>query len=284
MSLEVDVQVEISTEDARETIVEAALNGQDVRAHGYDIWLPTVVRQHLQSVLQAKYKVNARQAYEWTTRNDYRRYSRPFCDAAWDLCLRGILRPGVTHVGEHATPEGNGGSGYSLTAYGKTWIAEAGLLDAVPHEPGRIAEMLQGFVAQFGAAFGERSYEAVRCYYSRAYLATCAMCGAAAESIILCCAAEKRGDVDTVLDEYMSRGGRGRVLTFVTGQLPDHLRRPFSEFMHLLTYWRDSSSHGQAMGLSEVEAFTAVIMLVRLAQLVSSNWSIIVGQSEASGA
>jgi hypothetical protein len=41
------------------------------------------------------------------------------CDILWQLCLRGILRPGVRFVGGQSVTDGQG---YSLTLKGEIWV------------------------------------------------------------------------------------------------------------------------------------------------------------------
>jgi len=77
----------------------------------------------------------------------------------------------------------------------------------VPIEKGRFAELLDSSGKRFGNAFRERSQEAIRCYGANAYFACCAMCGAAAESIIIAVAVTKTGDETKVLRDYQSAGG-----------------------------------------------------------------------------
>jgi hypothetical protein len=66
-----------------------------------------------------------------------------FYAAAWDLCRRGILRPGVRSYLAQATAAGASGNGYSITPFGFKWLSEAEKDDFVPTEPGRFAQMLE---------------------------------------------------------------------------------------------------------------------------------------------
>ena len=45
--------------------------------------------------------------------------------AAWDLCRRGILRPGVRAYNAQAAADGASGNGYSITPFGQQWLAES---------------------------------------------------------------------------------------------------------------------------------------------------------------
>ena len=81
------------------------------------------------------------------------------------------------------------------------------------------------------------------------------MCGAAAESILLAVAINRRGDAASVLRDYRTGGGRNRVERSLLGQVGEPVSLRFHMFMDLLNYWRDDSSHGVASTIDEPEAF-----------------------------
>ena len=169
--------------------------------YGYDIYIPNVIRWHLHLAGLREHHEVEQQVYT---------LSSIFYAAAWELCRRGVIRPGVREMGLQATSEGSAGDGYSITPFGEQWAAESDHDDFVPTEPQRFAQMLKPYQALCGPGFYERAQEAVRCYGAHAYLACCAMCGAAAESILLAAAIAKR-DEETVLKTYASASGRSRV-------------------------------------------------------------------------
>jgi len=92
-----------------------------------------------------------------------------FADAAWELCRRGILRPGVREHQAQAVDEG----GFSITKFGVEWLKERQEDTFVPTEPERFAELLAPYRDRFGLGFHERAQQAVRCYGAHAYLACC---------------------------------------------------------------------------------------------------------------
>ena len=92
------------------------------------------------------------------------------------------------------------------------------------------------------------------------------MCGAAAESIYLALASEAIKPEAEVLAMYAGAGGRGRVERLLLGRAADQVRREFSGFLVLLKYWRDDAAHGRASAISETEAFTSLMLLVRFAR------------------
>lgn len=194
-----------------------------------------------------------------------------FFAAGWELCRRGILRPGVNEYGAQATDQGNAGSGYSITPFGRQWLAEADRDDYVPTEPGRFAQMISVYRDRFGDGFHERGQEAVKCYSAHSYLACCAMSGAAAESILLATAIAKRNE-NEVVRQYMTANGRRKVENIVLGKAREPLKREYHGYSSLLKYWRDSAAHGQTSGVKENEAYTAIALLLRFAMFTNDNW------------
>lgn len=194
-----------------------------------------------------------------------------FYAAAWDLCRRGIIRPGIRAMGLQSTPDGSAGNGYSITPFGKVWLTESDRDDYIPTEPGRFSEMLKPFQDDFGPGFYERAQQAVRCYGAHAYLACCAMCGAAAESIFLAIAIKKK-DEDEILRIYRSSNGRSKIENIIVGKARSQIQNEFRGFTILLKYWRDEAAHGHASGIADNEAYTSLALLLRFAHFVKDHW------------
>lgn len=209
---------------------------------------------------------------EHASERELRALSPGLYGAAWELARRGILRPGVKEYGGQVEPQGCGGAGFTVTLRGREWLREAVPYDYVPTEPGRFAKILANFVPRFGPGFAERSQEAIRCYGALAYVACCAMCGAAAESILLAVAIAATGNAEKVLTSYESAGGRGRVENLVVGKRPKAVQDEFRADLNLLKYWRDAAAHGQKSGITESEAYTSLALLLRFAQFVNDRW------------
>lgn len=77
-------------------------------AYGYGIYLPALVRAHL-----------AKQGVQHHEQETQLQEMMPMLyAAAWDLCRRGILRPGVRAYNAQATPDGASGNGYTITPFG----------------------------------------------------------------------------------------------------------------------------------------------------------------------
>jgi hypothetical protein len=223
--------------------------------YGYDIYIPNLLRELTDN--------DEREAQE---------LSPVFFDAAWELCRRGILRPGIRAMREQATQEGGSGAGFSVTPFGRKWIQEPDRDLYVPTEPERFAEMMEPLSRRFGPGFHERSQEAVRAYGAHAYLACCVMCGAAAESVLLATAIAKKQDEESVLRMYRTANGRRQVENLVIGKAIEQLQRELRGLTPLLKYWRDEAAHGTPSKISENEAYTSLAMLLRYAMFIDKNW------------
>ncbi len=195
----------------------------------------------------------------------------PFLNAIWDLCIRGILRPGAVTYNSGNIPTSNH---YALTNYGLQWLQQTNLTESVPIEYGRFSQLLARHDIRFGEAYHVRAQEAVRCYESHTYFACCAMCGAAAESILLALAFKKMGEEDALRD-YQRPGGRHRIRNRLVGQIKNEIQTRFDSCLELLNYWRDESAHGVARSIGEEESFTSMLLLLRFAQLSSNEWDVI---------
>lgn len=233
--------------------------------YGYDMYVPNVLREYVRS---------SGECPDTPEGHKHLKAASPvFFDAAWELCRRGIIRPGVQMIGAQSTDEGSAGSGFSVTPFGRQWLSEATEDNWVPTEPGRFAEMLEPFRDRFGPGFYSRAQEAIRCYGAHAYLACCAMCGAAAESVLLATAIAKTGDEEKVLKAYATAKGRLNVESMVLGQAREELKREFRGLTGLLKYWRDDAAHGSPSTIAENEAYTSLAMLLRYASFAHQNWA-----------
>ena len=252
----------MNQEDATNLLVQGMRSPNQCSSYGYEIYLPLMIRAHLES-----------QGIQHIEQEQKLREMIPhFYASAWDLCRRGILRPGVHSYMAQATDDGNAGNGYSITPFGKKWLSESDRDDYVPTEPGRFAEMLQEYQDRFGPGFYERAQEAVRCYGAHAYLACCAMCGGASESIILALAIAKKNE-EYVLKAYASSKGRSRVENMVIGQANKFLKREYQGYSSLIKYWRDESAHGKVSEITDNEAYTSIALLLRFAKFADDNWN-----------
>ena len=259
-------------EDAATFIVDciAKPRPSGYSSYGYEVYLPNVIADYLREIEQP-------QGHESMWRNGPRavELSPLFYEAAWNLCRRGILRPGVRRLGGQS--DGGGGDGYSVTTLGRTWIAE-GAPASVLIDPSRLSEFFASFSKRLGTAFLQRAVEAARCHAFGCYLASCAMCGASAESILLAVASAKSGDEEAVFKAYRSAGGRQKVIEQIVKALPPSIAGPFRSATGLLSFWRDEAAHGTATEISEIEAHEAVARLIRFAQFTNDRWQELTAQ------
>src|SRR6516225_2083053 len=113
--------------------------------YGYEIWLPLVVDAYLREKEQTPenpnpFRPNCPRAAE---------LSPLFLEAAWHLCRRGILRPGIKAFGAQATPEGASGYGYCLTTHGRRWI-DQGASAVFLADPDRLSQMFNKLSERLG--------------------------------------------------------------------------------------------------------------------------------------
>jgi hypothetical protein len=228
--------------------------------YGIDIWITGTVRSY------------------WARRIDPHgitaEHHLPFYDAAWELCRIGVLRPGPRAAMGIPGPTGAdmfSSDGYSITEFGRAWFADPNRRTA--GDPSRMSEIFASFEATYGPGFAHRANEAIRCHRTGNYLAACVMAGAAAESILLAVAIAKIGDEAKVLKEYASAGGRARVTNSVVSGLIGSIARTFQAALQVLHFWRDDAAHGMATTITEVEAYSSLTQLLRLAQFSSDRWA-----------
>lgn len=254
--------------DAAKYIIELLRNPRSDYSHyGYGMYMTNVIHQYI-----VDHEEGSPQTHHGNSARA-KELSPMFYAAAWDLCRMGVLRPGIKAMGGQATDDGASGNGYSLTPYGEKWIEEVDHLGFLIATPDRFSELVEPYKELIGAGFIQRAYEANRAYYAGAYLAAVAMCGAAAESILIAVAVAKTGDENDVLAKYRSSGGRRKVENLLLGQASAELKRSISSFTELLHYWRDEAAHGTASEISELEAHEALARLLRFAQVVKDRWT-----------
>ena len=254
----------MNEEDALNFLVGRLRAGDSFSSYGYDVYVYDVINRYLELERSLRNDVEQQRPRE--------ELSPVFLNAAWELCRRGVLRPGIRRLGAQETRPGSAGLGFTVTHFGRAWLEERDRDDFIPTEPGRFAELIARHDGRLGPAFHERAQEAIRCYGAHAPLACCAMCGAAAEAALLAVTIAKTGDEENVLGTYNSSGGRGRVQNMLLGQARDQIKRPFQNYLELLKYWRDQAAHGQASGINDEEAYTSLALLLRLTAFVDDHW------------
>ncbi len=267
-------EVKVSLENALDYMVKwlRAPVKHSFSDYGYEMYLPNVMRHFVQEHFSIHYS---------ESEPHLRKMSPTFYSAAWELCRRGILRPGIKSYGEQATPDGASGNGYSVTPFGRQWLAENDRDTFVPTEPERFGQLIEPYREVFGLGFHQRAQEAVRCYGAHAYLACCVMAGAAVESVLLNIAIQKTGNEEEVLREYQSAGGRKKIENLILGQASTKIKNGFFGFSELMKYWRDDAAHGKATTISDLEALTALALLLRFSAFAADNWSELISSKTA---
>lgn len=192
-----------------------------------------------------------------------------FYEAAWELCRRGIVRPGIKTSGDQATEEG----GYSLTVAGRAALPTMDATTILLAQPGALASALAGYHQRFGDGFRQRSLQAIRCRNAEAWLACCAMVGAAAESILLALAITKVGNEEQVLKLYRQSGGRRKVLTAIVAQANSHRRDTLTTSSGIISMWRDEAAHGMESSIGQANADEALRQLLHMCQWVDREWA-----------
>lgn len=253
-------------DDALKFIVSCLRDPQHIGNYGYEVYISNITSKYAHEVE----KVSPGDP-GGLQRRSHQLFSI-FCEAAWELSRRGILRPGIKEPHAQETPEGANGGGYMVTTAGRTWLKEAEHMEFISVEPSRFAQIIGAFRTDFGDGFLQRSQEASKCYFATAYLSCCVMCGAATESILLRLAIEREKDEEKVMKTYNSSGGRGRIEMMLIGGSPDPIKKRFLALTDILKYWRDDASHGTFSDISEFEAHEALTRLLRFANFAKDNW------------
>jgi hypothetical protein len=115
------------------SLLRSEQRASEFRGYGYDVYLPKVGEVFAREVG----RLSPQDPHGLTRRAE--EISPILYDAAWVLCRRGILRPGVRRQREQATDDGSGGNGYSTTSVGRTWLFATEQPVFVPVEPSRVA-------------------------------------------------------------------------------------------------------------------------------------------------
>src|SRR6516165_4132669 len=232
---------------------------------GYDAYLPNIVVAFIVEIEEST--EHPSMIYNGARS---RQLSPLFYEAAWELSRRGILRPGIRQFGGQ---EDGSSDGYSLTTRGRDWLQNVAGDVLVLLEPTRLGRTFASLSRRLGPGFLQRANEASRCHTYGLNLACCAMCGAAAESILLTIAIARSGDDESTMRLYRTSQGRRKVTDQVVGSSRKEIGDPFRSATGLLSYWRDDAAHGAASNISEIEAHEALSRLLRFAQFANDNWA-----------
>jgi hypothetical protein len=248
----------VELDEAIAILIELLRRGQ-ARGYGYDLY----ARRGAEEAALRLHPHNPNPR-EQTIRD----LSPLFFEAAWELCRRGIVRPGIKRAGDQAVEEG----GYSLTVAGLRDLDNLDATSLLLAQPGSLAATLAGYRNRYGEGFHQRALEAIKCRNTEAWLACCTMVGAAAESILLALAIAKSGNEAAVLATYRRAHGRQQVLNLIVGQAPGPRRDTITTFAAIVSLWRDEAAHGKASPLSTANADEALRQLLHMCQWVDREW------------
>jgi hypothetical protein len=246
-------------DEAIAILLDLLRNGR-AGGYGYDLYART----------GAEAAARQRHPHEHYLEVPLRELSPIFYEAAWELCRRGIVRPGVRRSGDQAVEEG----GYSLTVAGRAALANLDNTIILIAQPGSLAGTFNGYRQLFGDGFHQRAMEAIRCRNAEAWLACCAMVGAAAESVLLAIAITKEGDAERVLRVYRGNRGRQAVLNMIVGQADAQRRNTLTTFAGIVSLWRDDAAHGQASLIDTSNADEALRQLLHMCQWVAREYNL----------
>lgn len=137
----------IEIDDAISFLLELARHPRQTSYsnYGYEIYLPNIIHAFLSE------RDGARLHGYITDQPEAKSIYPQFCDAAWELCRRGILRPGLKKIGGQAT--GASGEGYLITAVGRAWLKTVDEISFVSTEPSRFGQMAARFQDRLGDGY-----------------------------------------------------------------------------------------------------------------------------------
>lgn len=262
--------------ELRKAQKKSALNSSGLHWADYDVHLNTTVTKlmHIKQIPDINDVVNSlnrsyqdRQALELRINT----LQRAVSDALWELCRRGILRPGTNHLGSQHASVNDIHEGFTVTAYGQNWLETYTQEDILPATPERFTQIFYSFQALFGKSFFRRAKEAVSCYQGGNYLACCVMCGTAIESILLS-AAFIVSDREEIIKMYYGKNGRGRVEKLLFDNTKDHIKNYYKKYTDLIGYWRNESGHGEESDIDINEAYVGMLTLLRFSEFMRDHW------------
>lgn len=249
----------MNSEEALAYAIQLLKEGK-AKKYGYDYFAASVARRV--ATLETKDK-DPREIERKTAE-----YHNLFAEAGWVLSLRGILRPGVNELRGQALPEG----GYTFTDAGKAKVDQLDDATVLLFQSSSLISTFEGFEDRFGAGFVQRATEAVHCRDAGLWYSACAMCGAAAEAVLLETAVAKNGDREAVLRAYRASGGRSKILNLITGTASAYLKMTLKDFSGIIGSWRDDAGHGAAVNISEANAAEALRQLLHMCQWIQKEW------------
>jgi hypothetical protein len=200
-----------------------------------------------------------------------------FADSCWFLALQGLIRPStITPHGTTGGTHGANGMYFSITQSGKEWLKSHTGEYFIFVNAEQYKAIVEPFSSHFGEVFIVRSREAGSCYQSCNYYATCAMAGAATESIILSIGTKILGSIEEVKKTYNKAGGRNKLSNKIKSGLSKDLQDGINHNVEMLNYWRDESAHGSCNNITKFEASNSLEKLLNFSRLIHTKWDSLV--------
>jgi hypothetical protein len=148
----------ISIEDAQQFILaelrkaqkKSVLNSSELHWANYDVHLNTTVTKlmHIEKIPdpnQVGSSINRNYQERQALDLKINTLRRAVSDALWELCRRGILRPGTNHVGSMHASVNEIHEGFTVTTYGQNWLEAYTQEDTLPATPDRFTQIFDGF-------------------------------------------------------------------------------------------------------------------------------------------
>lgn len=194
-------------------------------------------------------------------------------DSCWFLALQGLIRPStITSRNVTGGTHGANGMYFSITKSGEEWLKSHAGEYFIFVNAEQYKAIIEPFSSYFGKVFIVRSREAGSCYQSCNYYATCAMAGAATESIILSIGEKVSGSIEEAKKIYNKAGGRKKLLDKIKSGLSQDLKNDIDNCVYMLNYWRDESTHGSCNSITKFEASNSLEKLLNFSRLIHTKW------------
>jgi hypothetical protein len=197
--------------------------------------------------------------------------TEPYFVAAATLVSRGILAPLPTS--QPNMPLQPHCDEYLVTGRGKRWLDETQHDPVLPAELMRFSKALRERAPRLGQVYLDRGLEALKCYHSNCFYASCVMAGASGEAILLELAAAKTGDRASAEAQLRGAKSRQRLVDTIKAQKNGQEQRILDQFVELSAFYRDDAAHGAGSPIDEEAAHLALMTLFRLARFADDRWA-----------
>ncbi len=236
------------------------------RSDGFDVYLSNVIHSFLQQEAEIRHPHQIPDGDKQIIEHEL---VPRIQDAVWELCRRGLLRPGNRSAGALGTSGSTHDfQGFSLTQEGKEAVLNSD--DFIHTELGGYGALLEVYRTQFGDVFMQRAMEAARCFNGMTYFACCVMCGAAAEAILFQLAVSKSSEEEAA-KKYKEYGGRKELIRMIVDD-STYTKGKFEKLLDWFVEWRDLAGHASSEPIGSDEARLCLRELILFARFVRDSW------------